>query len=238
LSEAPRAGSGREYGRREGSRRAGRRAACGALLFLFLLLFLVVGPAAPARAEPVSLAGVTFSDELGGFRILAGSGAGTPQDPFVIVEEVMGPGDAVLVIRGAPERTPRNPRRNRIISGHEIGFALRKVVINRTSAIWPGYDLELQAIPGRSSPLDDGLSFGQGSLEQRRIRSDVFETATVTSEPIDMVVLNHGDVPPGGQVVIDLVVTDMLDRPATYLVQRQQRFLSSVLGGKSNPDVQ
>jgi hypothetical protein len=188
------------------------------------VLFLLAG--APALAEPVTLGGVTFSDEFGGFRILSGSGSGTPDDPFVIVEEVTEPGEAVLVIRGAPEPTPRNPRRNRILSGHDMGFALRKVVINRTPLIWPGYDLELQAVPGRSSPQDDGLSFGQGSQEQRRIRSDVYETTVVTSEPIDMVVLNHGDVVPGGRVAIDLIITDMVSRPAIYLVQRQQRLLS------------
>jgi hypothetical protein len=208
-------------------RRARRGAA--ALLAPFaalLVLGLPAGLARPARAEPVTLGGVTFSDELGGFRILSGSGSGTPQDPFVIVEEITDPGEAVLVVRGAPEPTPRNPRRNRILSGHDIGFALRKVAINRTPLIWPGYDLELQAVPGRPSPQDDGLSFGQGSQEQRRIRSDSFETTTVTSEPIDMVVFNHGDVHPGAAVTMDLVVTDMVARPAIYLVQRQQRLLS------------
>ncbi|WP_207479200.1 hypothetical protein [Arenibaculum pallidiluteum] len=197
-------------------------------LALLLAAILATVAGASARAEPVTLEGVTFSDEFGGFRILSGSGSGTPQDPFVVVEEITDAGEAVLVIRGAPERTPRNPRRNRILSGHDIGFALRKVVINRTEEIWPGYDLELQSIPGRPSPQDDGLSFGQGSMEQRRIRADAYETATVTSEPIDLAVFDKGDVLPGGRVVLDLVITDMVDRPAIYLVQRRQRFLSEL----------
>ena len=195
---------------------------------LVVLVSVASLSAPPLRAEPVVLSGVTFSDEMGGFRILSASGAGTPQDPFVIVEEITDPGEAVLVIRGAPEPTPKNRRRNRILSGHDIGFALRKVVINRTDEIWPGFDLELQSVPGRPSPQDDGLSFGQGSQEQKRIRSAPFETATVTSEPVDMVVFDRGDVLPGGRAVLDLVITDMVDRPAIYVVQRRQRFLSEL----------
>ncbi|HSK40395.1 MAG TPA: hypothetical protein VK943_11570 [Arenibaculum sp.] len=177
----------------------------------------------------MTLHGVTFSDEMGGFRILDVSGSGTEDDPFVLVEEITDPGDAVLVIRGAPAPTPRNPRHNRILSGHGIGFALRKVVINATDRIWPGFDLELQTSPGVSSPWRDGLSFGQGSAAQKLTGSDMFERATITAEPIDSIVFSLGDVAPGGRVTLDFVVTDMAFRPAIFLVQRRHRPLSSPL---------
>jgi hypothetical protein len=183
-------------------------------------------PAVLPAAAPATIDGVTFSDELGGFRILSASGSGTEDDPFVIVEEITDPGDAVLVIRGRPDPTPRIPRTNRILSGHVVGFAMRKVAINATDQIWPGFDLELQAAPGVPSPWRDGLSFGQGSPAQARTRSDTFERATITVEPVDSIVFSLGDVAPGGRVTLDFVVTDMTERPVLYLVQRRHRPLS------------
>jgi hypothetical protein len=182
-----------------------------------------------AAAEPVTVEGVTFSDEAGGFRILSASGSGTEEDPFVVVEEITGPGDAVLVIRGAPGPTARNPHRNRILSGHEIGFAMRKVVVNATAQIWTGFDLELQASPGVPSPWRDGLSFGQGSAAQKRTRSDAFEQATILAEPIDSIVYALGDVMPGGSATLDFVITDMTSRPEIRLVQRRDRPLSGLV---------
>jgi hypothetical protein len=200
----------------------------GLLRISWLAAALAAQPAAApaALAEPVTVGGVTFSDELGGFRILSASGSGTEDDPFVVVEEITDPADAVLVIRGRPDPTPRNPRTNRILSGHVVGFAMRKVAINATDQIWPGFDLELQALPGVPSPWRDGLSFGQGSQAQAQTGSDAFERATITVEPIDSVVFALGDVPPGGRATLDFVVTDMTERPALYLVQRRHRPLS------------
>src|SRR4051794_4577367 len=43
---------------------------------------------APTSAEPVTLGGITFSDERGGFVIRGGRGSGTVEDPFVVVEEI------------------------------------------------------------------------------------------------------------------------------------------------------
>lgn len=194
-----------------------------ALLFAFLAI-----PGGTA-AEPVTVDGVTFSDEAGGFRLLSVSGSGTEEDPFLVVEEITDPGDAVLVIRGAPEPTARNPRRNRILSGHEIGFAIRKVAVNATAQIWTGFDLELQASPGMPSPWRDGLSFGQGSAAQKRTRSDAFERTTILAEPIDSIVYALGDVMPGGSATLDFVITDMTLRPEIRLVQRRNRPLSGLV---------
>ena len=60
------------------------------------LAFLVPGP---ALAETWSTAGLSFSDELGGARLLSASGTGTRDDPIVLIEEIVGAGPAVLVVR-------------------------------------------------------------------------------------------------------------------------------------------
>lgn len=54
----------------------------------------------PAHAEIFSTAGLYFSDELGGFRLISVSGSGSTSDPIVVVEEITELGPAVLVIRG------------------------------------------------------------------------------------------------------------------------------------------
>ncbi|HYG88694.1 MAG TPA: hypothetical protein VD978_20805 [Azospirillum sp.] len=186
-------------------------------VFAFALLAWV--PA--AWAEPFSVAGLTFSDELGGFRLLSASGFGTPEDPFVVVEEVTAPEQVVLVIRGALDAWPGRLAHNRIGSDHPFGYALRKVVINRTDSVWAGYDVELQQPLGLASPQDDGLSFGEGSAYQRFAQADLFKIARVTSKPLDSISFSMGDVPPGGHITLDFVVTDIQERPAIYLAQRR-----------------
>jgi hypothetical protein len=41
-----------------------------------------------ALAEPITLDGLTFSDELGGLELMEGWGSGTLVDPFVLVEDI------------------------------------------------------------------------------------------------------------------------------------------------------
>ncbi len=53
-----------------------------------------------ASAETRAAGGLTFSDELGGFRLISVSGTGSILDPIVIVEEITGVGPTILVIRG------------------------------------------------------------------------------------------------------------------------------------------
>lgn len=174
-----------------------------------------------ARADSVSVGGLTFSDELGGFRVLSASGSGTPEDPFTVVEEVTAPDQVVLVIRGLPEPRPGRLASNRIGSDHPIGYALRKVVINRTDSVWTGYDLELQEPLGYASTQDDGLSFGEGSAFQRYAHADLFQAAQVTAQPQDTITFAVGSVPPGGRIALDFVITDVQERPATFLAQRR-----------------
>ena len=69
-------------------------------VFLAASLLILVGlsPASP-RAETWAAGSLTFSDELGGFKLLSVTGSGSFLDPIVIVEEIMDVGPAVLVIR-------------------------------------------------------------------------------------------------------------------------------------------
>ena len=194
------------------------RGVCLALAIVVLL----AGPV--ARAEPVTLHGITFSDELGGFVIRNGWGSGRLDDPFVIVEEVVDEGPAVLVIRGL---TPAfgNPVR----SNHFVGFALTKIVVNGTSETWQGFDLELQEELGEPSTYHDGLSFGQDDRADRLIVSDRFGWAAWTDEPKDGVAFADGGVAPGERVTISVIVTDNSPRATFYLVQHRLRLVAEAV---------
>ena len=176
--------------------------------------FILMVAVAPAWAEPVTLNGITFSDELGGFTIVAGSGGGAPDDPFVIVERITANQPAVLTIRGL---TPSfgNPVR----TNHYVGFALTKVVINATGRAWRSFGVELETRLGEHSGYLDGLSFGQEREAARTISADRYRSTEVIDEPSDGVRFTRGEVRPGERVVIRLVVTDNTPRPVFYLAQ-------------------
>lgn len=170
-----------------------------------------------AWADPVTLSGITFSDELGGFRILQGSGTGSADDPFVVVEEITDDEPAVLVIRGLSDGFG-NPVR----SNHFAGFALTKVVINRTTQVWQEFSMELQEVRGQDSDYHDGLSFGQDDGGPRLLGSDRFTAVAGTDEPFDGVVFAGATIGPGQQVSLRVIVTDNSPRPEFYLVQRRR----------------
>ncbi len=176
---------------------------------------------AVAAAQPATVGGVTFSDERGGFVILDASGGGTLADPFVVVEEIHGPGAAVLVIRGVSAALG-----NRVGTYHPTGFALRKIVTNRTDATWTFVEFELQQVFGVASDTYDGLSFGQGAQSGRPFLSDRFAVAAEISEPLDYISFQDGTVAPGETVVFNVIVTDTSPVPVFYLIQRPNRPLS------------
>jgi hypothetical protein len=180
---------------------------------------IVLAPlATPARAEPVTLTGITFSDELGGFVIIAGWGSGTPDDPFVVVERITEDGPAVLTIRGLTMAFG-NPVR----SSHFVGFALTKVVINATGRAWHDFGLGLEERLGQHSNYYDGLSFAQADDTPRRgIASHPYSEFVILDEPSDGVMFRGGVVQPGGQVVFQLVITDNTPISEFYLVQHRQ----------------
>ena len=148
--------------------------------FVRRLLPLVLGLllASPAAANTISVGGLTFSDDYGGFNLVSVTGAGTREDPFVIVEEVGKAGNAVLSIEGWKAN---------YYSGEHGGasFWVRKVVINATDKQWGTYELELREELNLPSGYLDGLSFGQPLSESRPAASDRLPEVVVRDEPLD-----------------------------------------------------
>jgi hypothetical protein len=187
---------------------------------------VVVAGAGGAGAEPVTLDGLTFSDELGGVRLERGWGSGSLDDPFVLIEEITSDGPAILIVRGMTYRFG-----NRIGSHHEVGFALTKLVRNGTSEPWSLFNLELREFFDRESPFGDGLSFGQASDAGRPFRSDGFAESLEIREPFDGVQFFDGLIAPGEIVALTVVVTDTTPRWEFYLLQKRD----SPLAGSTRP---
>ncbi len=196
-----------------------------------LALAVGVGCGLPALAAPVSLDGLTFSDELGGFDIVKASGSGSLADPFVLTEEFTGEGPAILVIRGMTHRFG-----NRIRSHHDVGFALTKIVRNRTKRPWSLFNLELREFLDQASPFGDGLSFGQASEAGRPFRSDRFTETLETTEPFDGVQFFGGVVQPGETVAVSVVVTDTTPRWEFYLLQSEDSPLAALPSPAGTPN--
>ncbi len=175
----------------------------------------------PGLAEPVARGGLVFSDELGGFRILQVTGSGAGEDPFVVVEEVTGGDGSTLVIRGLSAAFG-----NRVGTQHLVGFALTKIVINRTADNWRSYEVELREVLESHSPYEDGLSFGQGSEQGRPFASSRYAGSRETDEPFDSVLFTDGLIAPGETVALQLVVTDTSPVGEFYVVQQQVQLVA------------
>jgi len=193
---------------------------CLSLLACAIALAAHSGRAAGASQTS---AGITFSDELGGFTVLSASGTGSLADPFVVVEAITGPQEPVLVIRG---NSPLFG--NRIGSHHLTGFALRKIVINKTEDDWNLFEMELRETLEHSSPYGDGLSFGQGSPIGHPFASDRFPTVNETDEPTDSVSFRDGTVHPGESVTFTMVITDTSPVSPFLLLQQPTRIVAGV----------
>lgn len=188
---------------------------------LVLALALVLLGCSRAGAEPRMIGGLLFSDEAGGFVIVDGWGTGTIEDPIVVVEEILEPVPLTLIVRGFGPTWG-----NRIPTSHPAGFAIRKVVTNRTSYVWNSYDHELQLVRGTPSDIYDGLSFGQGSEAGRPFLSDRFGTGTMQDEPRDYITFRDGEIRPGETATFQYVITATSAHDTFFIVQDPNRPLA------------
>jgi len=170
-----------------------------------------------ADAASFTVAGVTFSDDLGGFVLERVSGQGSMDAPFVLVERMTDPNGGTLEFHVDPAFG------NRIGSPHSIGFALIKIVTNATSLPWDSFELELQSTLGVPSDYADGLSFGQGSQAGRPFTGTGFGRTRIIDEPYDRVEFDQGKIPIRGQTALRFVISESLPLAVAYLLQRPMK---------------
>ena len=173
-----------------------------------------------AGAAEFTAGAYIFSDELGGFRLLSARGAGTPDDPVVLMEEFEEAAPATLVIRRLPGGDPRRAIYEPL--------TLVKVVVNRSRRVWAGFELELQEIRKKPSVYGDGLSFNQYGAAPADASSDAFVHNERQFEPHDRILFQDGHVDPDQTAQFRITITDPTPRPEFYLVQ-DPKLLSAAL---------
>ncbi len=166
-----------------------------------------------AVAGSVTLEGITFSEASDNLRIVGVSGKGTLEEPFILREEILAPGDAIVEIQ------VNKSFGSRVQTFHQTGFALVKQVVNGTRAGWEYFNIELEKRPGVASDYYDGLSFGQAAQVNRPFRSDGFAKVDDVLEPRDVIRFSHGRVAPGMTVNFVLSITHTGLAPRFFLVQ-------------------
>jgi hypothetical protein len=174
---------------------------------LAALLSLLLVSAGPADDGRWYAGNYSFSDELGGFRILSVGGSGTNADPIEIDEELSSAEPVTLVIRAAKP------------SQLQAAFHLRIVTLNKSGLAWIGFDFELQEILGKPSDFYDGLSFGQIQPNPDFISSNRFDHFESQFEPFDRLHFDSGHVDPLDRSEFGFFVTDVTPVAEFYLVE-------------------
>jgi hypothetical protein len=177
------------------------------LRILAALLSLSLVSAGPADDGRWYAGNYSFSDELGGFRILSVRGSGTNADPIEINEELSSAEPVTLVIRAAKP------------SQFQAAFHLRVTALNKSGLAWIGFDFELQEILGKPSDFYDGLSFGQINPDPSFISSDHFAGFKSQFEKFDRLGFDNGHVDPLDQASFGFFVTDVTPVAEFYLVE-------------------
>jgi hypothetical protein len=191
------------------------------VLRLVLGVLLLLAGVGTAAADPVTVEGITFSDELGNFKLVSVTGKGSLEDPFVVKEEVTGPNDPVLVIKDFTRDFG-----NRVGTQHTVAFAMVKIVINKTGRSWQGYQVELREIENRQSTYEDGLSFGQASTVADQYVNSNLPHSQRLDEPEDSLGFGGDSILPGAEATFRFIISDMSPLYRFYLVQRPQQPLS------------
>ncbi len=194
-----------------------------------MALALVFCPLLAMRAagEPGSLAGpgddgrwhagaYSYSDELGGFRIVAVSGTGTADDPVEIAQEFASASPVTLSIRAEkPVRLFARPS-----AEFATGMVhVRLVTINASGLPWIEFELELQEQRGEGSTYGDGLSFDQGRRDGASLAASRFADYSRDFEPYDRVLFTRGVIDPGESGLFEVFITDFTPKRTIYLKQ-------------------
>ena len=184
---------------------------------MFVVAALDVGSAA---AEEISsnrwqAGAYSFSDELGGFRIVSVSGMGTKDDPIVIREEMNSASPVTMVIRTA------RPIRPFDYSGlYANGFLhIRIEMLNNSELPWIEFEFELQEHLGKASVYGDGLSFDQRRTDSGNIWSESFGRYSRAFEPYDRLLFREGKIDHLDSASFNFMVTDFTPRWEFFLVQ-------------------
>jgi hypothetical protein len=182
---------------------------------LVLAGLALIGLGKGASAASWTVAGLTFSDELGGLRLLGVSGRGTRDDPIVLVEEISGLGPATLLIRNHRGRPQRSPA----VGGYLL-LSMIKIVTNTGAHRWSGFELELRQQPQWPSVYTDGLSFDQPLALANPARADRFRHSFQENEPFDRLRFDGGAVDPDEPLQLRFDIVDVNAAGLFYLVQR------------------
>ena len=175
------------------------------ILAVLLILPLLLASAGPADDGRWYAGGYSFSDELGGFRILSVRGTGTKADPVEIGEELYSAEPVTLVIR-ATRRLPVSRTGT---------LYLRVAALNKSGLAWIEFAFELQEIRDRPSVFYDGLSFAQVSPNPDLVSSDRF----VSFESFDSLRFSNGHADPLSQTRFGFFITDVTPVDEFYLLQ-------------------
>lgn len=165
-------------------------------------------------AAPVTLNGLTFSEQTGDFSITDGSGSGSENDPFVIEETVTG-FDVTMSIEGLQSNFSGCE-----VAGFTACFFLTKEVTNASGETWNFYDHELQEELGTASSEGDGLSFAQGLTSVRPYTSDVFDSVDEETQERDYINFFDGSVADGETVSFAYWISDNSPEDEFFLRQR------------------
>ncbi|MEZ5810907.1 MAG: hypothetical protein R3D45_05765 [Rhizobiaceae bacterium] len=191
------------------------------ILAAVLLLCSVMAPplaaqsVEPGRNTKVWVAGAySFSDELGGFTILAASGTGTRDDPIVIEQELSSASPVIMVIRAR-----RTIRPYALAGDYANGMInMRIKAINGSGLPWLEFEFELQEVLRQPSVYGDGLSFDQRSVGGKSILSNRFNRFDDRFEPYDRLIYFDGNVDPLDSAEFSFMITDFTPQPEFYLL--------------------
>lgn len=188
--------------------------------------FAALAPLVVADAGTISRAGFSFSDELGGFKLIDVTGRGSRDDPFILTETMEDIGPGVLVIRWMSASLARPWAKGTL--GVSLYLDIR--LLNASGRSWSGFELELQEIRHQPSVYGDGLSFDQGRRVPEGIGSDRFARFERMLEPHDRIQFLAGGVDHGTEVRFTANITDPTPALVFYLVQEPKLHFAAQSG--------